>query len=142
MVFPIMGTNMWQCYRAGHFLKTVTRYRIFAIVLSLVLIVTTYFTSIISPDWSVALIGVIVLLFSLTNLFYRPNVIPDKLDASAQAVCGIAAGVIGGFTAVWSPPIAIYLLARNVGKDEFVRATGFLFLVGSTPLCIGFFITD
>jgi uncharacterized membrane protein YfcA len=40
-------------------------------------------------------------------------------------------------SSIWSPPVAIYLLARNVSKAEFIGATGFLFLAGSIPLAIG-----
>ena len=47
------------------------------------------------------------------------------------------AGVLGGLSSIWSPPVAMYLLARNVSKAEFIGATGFLFLAGSVPLAIG-----
>ena len=50
---------------------------------------------------------------------------------------GIFAGVLGGLSSIWSPPVAMYLLARNVSKAEFIGATGFLFLAGSIPLAIG-----
>jgi len=40
-------------------------------------------------------------------------------------------------SSIWSPPVAMYLLARNVSKAEFIGATGFLFLAGSIPLAIG-----
>jgi hypothetical protein len=44
---------------------------------------------------------------------------------------------MGGLTAIWSPPMVIYLLSRRVEKAEFVRATGLLILLGSLPLCVG-----
>ena len=37
------------------------------------------------------------------------------------------AGVLGGLSSIWSPPVAMYLLARNVSKIEFIGATGFYF---------------
>ena len=52
-------------------------------------------------------------------------------------VVGLFAGVLGGLSSIWSPPVAMYLLARNVSKAEFIGATGFLFLAGSLPLAIG-----
>ncbi len=138
MVFPIMITNIWQCYRAGGIPETFKKYYLFAIVLALSLITTTYFTARISAAWLVAFVGTIIVLFSLINLFYSPPSIPARLDKRAQFVGGTVAGIIGGLTAIWSPPIAIYLIARDVGKEDFVRATGFLFFIGSIPLCFGF----
>ena len=34
--------------------------------------------------------------------------------------------------------MAVYLTARQVPKDEFVRATGLLIFLGSVPLTIGY----
>ncbi len=39
---------------------------------------------------------------------------------------------------IWAPAVVVYLIARRAEKDEFVRVTGLLFLLGSLPLCIGF----
>ena len=33
--------------------------------------------------------------------------------------------------------MTMYLMARNIGKDEFIAAIGFLFLAGSIPLVAG-----
>tara|TARA_B100001175_G_scaffold300526_1_gene292922 strand:- start:880 stop:1167 length:288 start_codon:yes stop_codon:yes gene_type:complete len=35
----------------------------------------------------------------------------------------------------------MYLFARNVSKETFIAATGFLFLVGSFPLALGYFLS-
>ena len=45
---------------------------------------------------------------------------------------------MGGLTAVWAPPLAIYLAARQADKDEFVRASGLLILLGSLPLAASY----
>ena len=38
-------------------------------------------------------------------------------------------------------PVAMYLIARNVPKDTFIGATGFLFLAGCFPLGAGLVIS-
>ena len=48
---------------------------------------------------------------------------------------------MGGLTAVWAPPLVMYLSARQVHRDEFVRATGLLLFIGSVPLCAGYALT-
>ena len=139
MVFPIMITNMWQCYRAGNVMQALKKYKWFAIILLTCLLATTYFTAKIPVHWLLACVGVIILVFALMNLSFSPPPIPDRLDQPAQWIFAVFAGVLGGLTAIWSPPIAMYLIARNASKDEFVRVTGILFFIGSLPLCIGFY---
>jgi len=74
-------------------------------------------------------------LFSLSQMFGA------KISFGASlvwhTVVGLFAGVLGGLSSIWSPPVAMYLLARHVSKAEFIGATGFLFLAGSVPLAIG-----
>ncbi|MDA0349155.1 MAG: sulfite exporter TauE/SafE family protein [Verrucomicrobia bacterium] len=138
VVFPIMFSNIWQMFRAGEIKNTVIKYWIFAFVLAISLLVTTFYTARVAADVLVAFVGVVIILFSLMNLISTPPSIPEKVDRPSQLIGGLIAGVMGGFTAIWSPPIAAYLIARNTDKDEFVRATGFLFLIGSIPLSVGF----
>ena len=38
---------------------------------------------------------------------------------------------------IWSPPVAMYLIARDTPKERFIGAAGFLFLAGCVPLGIG-----
>jgi len=45
---------------------------------------------------------------------------------------------MGGLTAIWSPPMVIYLLSIRCDKDDFVRFTGFMILCGTVPLTIGY----
>ena len=39
----------------------------------------------------------------------------------------------GRLSSIWSPPVAMYLLARNVSKEEFIGASGFRFLLAAFP---------
>ncbi len=138
MVFPIMLTNIWQIHRSGNAAAIARRYWLFALVLPVCLLITTGYTTRVSADILVALVGLVIVLFAVINLLLRVPPIPDRLDRPAQVIGGFLAGVIGGFTAIWSPPVAAYLIARGVEKDEFVGGTGFLFFIGSLPLCYGF----
>ena len=54
-----------------------------------------------------------------------------------QLVMGLISDAIGGLASIWGPTITMYLMARNIDKDEFIATIGFLFLVGSIPLVVG-----
>lgn len=139
VVFPLLTTNLWQVLRAGRFIETVKKYRAFAVSLVVVLGATTFALPYVSTNGLVTVLGVVVVLFATTSLISHPRELPEKFDRVCQLTGGVAAGIIGGLTAIWGPPMVIYLLARRTEKDEFVRALGTLLLLGGIPLVFGFF---
>lgn len=141
VVFPMMVSNAWQVFRMGEFTKALRDYWIFAAALMSVLWLTTSVTAAISQDALIAMVGIVIVVFAVTSLAVKPPPLPDRYDQVGQALAGTAAGVLGGLTAIWSPPMVTYLIARGLDKDEFVRASGLLILLGSLPLCIGFWQT-
>ncbi|MEM7207485.1 MAG: sulfite exporter TauE/SafE family protein [Pseudomonadota bacterium] len=138
VVFPILISNAWQMYREGQVLQTVKRYWVFAVCLMVVLGAMTAVTSRIDTNVLILILGAVIVLFSATSLMTLPPQLPPRFDRAAQIIAGSLAGAIGGLTAIWSPPMVIYLLSRRVEKDEFVRVTGLLIFLGGIPLCIGF----
>ena len=80
-------------------------------------------------------IGFAMIAFSLTQMFGAK--ISISRSPAWHVGVGLFSGVLGGLSSIWSPPVAMYLLAKRVSKAEFIGATGFLFLAGSIPLGIG-----
>lgn len=138
VVFPIMVTNAWQVYRSGGIRTVLRRYWLFAICLMAVLWATTYVTAAVSTDTLILALGGVIIVFALTNLLFTPPEISDRFDRPAQVVFGTLAGILGGLTAIWAPPMVIYFISRRIGKDEFVSASGGLIFLGSLPLCAGY----
>jgi hypothetical protein len=137
VVVPIVLINGWQAYRAGAFIESVKQYRYVALFMIPVLYATTFFTVLIDAQVLIFWLGIVVVLFSLTSLLVVPPPLPDRLDKAGQAVAGTLAGIIGGLTSIWAPPVVIYLLSRRVEKDAFVRASGTILFCGSIPLLLG-----
>jgi len=137
-VFPIVVSNAWQVFRSGNIIASVQRYWRFALTLAVVLLVTTFFAASVPTDLLASVLGLIIVLFAITSLAFTPPFLPEKYDRIGQVVGGICSGIFGGLTAIWAPPMVIYFLARRLDKDEFVRASGVLFLAGSVPLVIGY----
>ena len=138
VVFPILISNAWQAFRAGNVVATFKSYWQFAIALMVVLWAMTFVTASVDTRMLVLSLGGVIVLFAATSLMATPPPLPDHLDRPAQWIAGALAGAIGGLTAIWSPPMVIYLLSRRIDKDDFVRATGLLIFLGGIPLCIGF----
>lgn len=137
-IFPILVSNAWQVFRAGGAFGALKRYWRFAAALAVVVLLTSSVATRISADMLVVILGGVIVLFAVVNLAFKPPQLPDRFDKPAQIVMGALAGVFGGLTAIWAPPMVVYLLSRGVEKDEFIRASGVLFLCGSVPLLIGY----
>jgi uncharacterized membrane protein YfcA len=112
-------------------------WRLATAVFASILIATT-FTANIPSTALTAFLGIVVIVFASTNLLFKPPSIPDHANRPMQIIFGVAAGIMGGLTAVFSPPITMYLMGRGVEKDQFVSVSGFVFLVGCVPLTLGF----
>lgn len=141
IVGPLCVTNLWQVIRSGASRDTLTRYLPLILCLMVSIFVTTLFTLSIPPGALLTVIGLAVVTFALTSLIKPPPPLPDSHDRIAQVATGLSAGVLGGLTTIWAPPVVIYLLAKRLAPDEFVRAIGLFLFLGSLPLAVGFWNT-
>lgn len=138
MVFPILFANSWQFYRAKNHLLIIKEYWLLAATIFISLSITTTFTTKISATALTTFIGIVIVVFAITNLLFKPPSISERADKPMQVLFGTVAGITGGLTAVLSPSISMYLIGRNAEKDQFVNVSGFIFLVGCIPLTLGF----
>ena len=135
---PIFLSNGLQLYRAGDVPGAIRRYLPFLICMLIGIPLVLTLTADASERFLLSVLGAVVLLFVALNLSPFVPRISDRNAHRGQIACGTAAGILGGLTSIWLPAIVIYLTARNVSKDEFVRATGLLLVAGSVPLFAGY----
>ncbi|MGX9354711.1 sulfite exporter TauE/SafE family protein [Roseobacteraceae bacterium S113] len=131
----ILATNSLQFAHAPNKREIMREYWLFALAIMVCIFVTAMFIA----DYPTALltvaIGVAMVLFSLNLLLgIKLNIGPGR---GWQAVFGVISGTLGGISSIWSPTVAMYLVARDVDKERFIGATGFLFLAGVLPLGAG-----
>jgi len=136
---PILFSNMFQFGRARNKREIAVTYKWFAAAI----FISIFLTSLFINDYPTALltvaIGVAMVVFSMNLLFGLS--LPVGPGRGWQVGVGIVSGVLGGLSSIWSPPVAMYLMARNTPKDMFIGATGFLFLAGCLPLGVGLVIS-
>ncbi|MEL6961352.1 MAG: sulfite exporter TauE/SafE family protein [Pseudomonadota bacterium] len=138
LLLPALAANAWQVYRSGRLLEAVREFWPFAAVMTVGIWIFARFAVHVPADVLIIGTGIVIILFALSSLISKPYALPPAFDLSAQLGAGALAGIMGGLTSIWSPPMVIYLLARRLSKDAFVRVTGMLILVGTIPLIIGY----
>lgn len=136
VLFPMLGSNLWQMFRGGYLKRTAKRYWLFAVVLLFGVGGTAIATQQTSDRVLLGVLGVVLLIFVVISWKKMLPQLAEKYDAAAQIGFALFAGIIGGMTAAWGPPMAMYLHTKGVDKDEFIRATGFMISLGSLPLVV------
>ena len=139
-VLPILVINFRQFFSAVNPKPVAYRFRIMALFIFISLGITTYFTARLESEQIRLVIGSAICLFCITSYTLPDYRLPQNGDWILQGFFGLLSGIIGGLTSIWAPPIVIYLLGRQVEKETFIAATGFLFSVGSIPLLTGFIL--
>ena len=135
LTLPIIFTNIIQYARCENPLYIAKKYWLFAFVIVVSIFTTSYFILSYPRELLTISIGLAMIALSLTQMFDVKFPIND--GQGWHVGIGLFSGVLGGLSSIWSPPVAMYLLARNVNKAEFIGAAGFLLLAGSVPLATG-----
>ena len=135
LTLPIIFTNIMQYTRCENPRPIARKYWIFALAIVVSIFITSFFILSYPKALLTTSIGLAMIAFSLTQMFGTKFPIGDGYGWHIGV--GLFSGILGGLSSIWSPPVAMYLLARNVEKSEFIGATGFLFLAGSLPLALG-----
>lgn len=138
MAIPLLTTNLLQAVRAGRIRETLEEYWPIALALALALFVATRLVRDFDTNGLFLMLGLVSVIFAVTSLTRPPPPIPAGWKIWLAPLTGIIAGLMGGLTTVWGPPIIMYFLASGVQKDDFIRITGVIWFIGTLPLTVGF----
>jgi uncharacterized membrane protein YfcA len=139
LTLPIICTNMYQFGSSRNRLATARRYQFFALAIIVSIFITSWNITAFPTEFLTVAIGFAMVVFATNLLFgFALSIGPG---IGWQVGIGIVSGILGGLSSIWSPTVAMYLMARNISKDEFIAATGFLFLAGCFPLALGLYLS-
>jgi len=131
----ILATNSLQFAHASDKLAIAREYWLFAAAIMVSIFIASMFIADYPTGLLTGAIGAAMVLFSLNLLLgIKLKIGPGR---GWHFGFGLLAGVLGGISSIWSPVVAMYLVARDVSKEKFIGITGFLFLAGVLPLGAG-----
>ena len=136
---PLLFTNFTQFFRASNRLSTAIEFRFFALALMISILITSSFIASFPKSFLTFLIGLAMIIFSTQSLLKVR--IPISDSHFWHLAFGGFSGFLGGISTIWSPPIAMYLMARSYEKDEFIGILGFLFFTACFPLGLGLYLS-
>ncbi len=140
MVIPIVVTNVQLAFSAGlaGANTALNRFWLLIVVSAISIFLMSLFAASIPSDALLIVLGVVVLAFVLMNVTrWKPHIPPHR-ERAASVVAGIAAGLVGGPTSVYGPPLTMFLIASGVAKDIWSVSVGVVFGLAGIPLIAGY----
>ncbi len=134
MLAPSVTANGWMVIRGGRFREVLGRF--WPLLPCMVIFTLLGAQLLVRVDAKVAslLLGAAVILFCLTQITPLNVRVSRRHERWAGPAAGTLAGVMGGTTNFFSPPLAAYLVALKLPKELFVASITFFFLVTAAPL--------
>jgi uncharacterized membrane protein YfcA len=83
-------------------------------------------------------LGIFVLVFCFFSWRNMVPPIPPHRVRQFEGISAVIAGLVGGLTAAWAPPLAMYLTGLRLERDAFVQELGFLIAAGSVSILVMF----
>jgi len=138
IIFPTFLTNFWQTVRQGigPAVETVRQFWKLNLILGLTIgLAAQLVPRIPSAALFVFLGAMICALAGLQLAGWRPRAPREtRKRAALEIVTGLVAGICGGLSGAWGPPVLFFLIALETEKSLQIRALGLAFTVGSLVL--------
>lgn len=132
----VVTSNVWQLWDSRNAKFAIEEFWKVIIPLLPASVLGAQFLAVVDPRIASAVIGTMVVLFCLTQMFpVRPQ-ISEKQRKYADPLIGVTAGLVGGASILTGSVLVAYLMSINLKKDQFVAAIALLYLVNTVPIYV------
>lgn len=143
LMLPTLFTNLSQALRQGlaaAWGSTRRYWRMLSVMVALLLLSAQFLSAL--PDRALlVLLGGPIVLFALVQLAGVPLRLNVHRRRRAEWTSGAVAGLYGGISGIWGPPVMVYLISVDTDKYDMVRVLGVVFLVGAVALIGGHLVS-
>ena len=136
LILPTLVTNFSHAFRDGinAFIASLQKYWRFLLATVVFIAISAQFVRDIPQSVFLAMLGAPITIYAAVQLMGRAITIRLEHQSRAEWLLGIIAGLYGGVSGVWGPPLIVYLMSVGVEKREMLRIQGMIFLLGSIIL--------
>ncbi len=132
----VVASNIWQLWDSGNARFAVKEFWKVLVFLFPASIVGARFLAVVDPNIMSGVIGAMVVLFCVTQMFPARPQITEKQRKYADPIVGLTAGLTGGASIMSGSVLVAYLIAIDLKKDQFVAAIALLYLVNTIPIYV------
>ncbi|NQU72008.1 MAG: sulfite exporter TauE/SafE family protein [Rhodospirillales bacterium] len=131
IVIPVLITNIWQASQGGALAQHFRRFW----SLNLLLCAGTWGGTVmlfrIDPWILTLVLGVVIICYALINMFAVTMTVRKGSEVWLSPSVGAFSGLLTGLTGSVGAPVAIYLQALGLGKEEFLQAISLSFFLAA-----------
>ncbi len=138
IVLPLLFSNMLQAWQSGQPKWVLSNFWSFFIVIVISIFIASSFANRVNERIIYFLIAIGICLFLISQKKLPRLNLENRYHNFYAGLTGLFAGILGGLTTAWGPPTVIYLRILGLEKEQFVRTTGWIFLIGGIPLTLGY----
>jgi uncharacterized protein len=129
LIVPNIVMDGLQLARGGAPMAVVRRMLPVVVFGAVGMAVGTHLLAMLSSRTVTLILGAFILLFVALNATRLAPRLPPRWEWWTSPVAGLVSGVVGGITNVPGTPLVIYFHALGLGKQDFVRAVAFTFVL-------------
>ena len=133
IIVPVLVTNAWQMTRGGMLVPLFKRFWTMIVLLGVGAWLGTVLLFIIDETLVGALLGVVIIVYSLVNIFALRFRIPAEHEAWYSPGVGLLSGLLTGLTGSVGGPVAIYFQALGLDREAFLQAASLTFFLTALP---------
>ncbi len=143
LMLPTLITNLSQALRQGwpEAWASTQQYWRMLVAMVVFLLISAQALVFLSGPVLLMILGVPIIAFAVVQLAGVPLRIAVARRRRAEWTSGIIAGLYGGISGVWGPPVMVYLISVDTGKRDMVRVLGIVFLIGAAALIAGHLVS-
>jgi uncharacterized protein len=137
-LFPVILSNLLQAFSGGHALPALKRFKWLIVALLIGLAVGTRLLVSIDSERLMLLLGLIVIGYCALDMIGLRLYIRHHQETPAGVLAGLVAGIMGGLSTVYGPPLVMYLLGVRLPRAEFIATVGLLWLLAGLFLALSY----
>jgi uncharacterized membrane protein YfcA len=136
LIVPSSVTNVWQLAAGPALYPLWLRFRWLLLAVCFGTGCAALLTAASAAAWSGAVLGLALAGYGLLGLTGWRMQVPPAAERWAGPLAGAATGVMAGVTGVFVMPVAPYLQALNLSKEDLIQAMGMAFTVSTLALAV------
>ncbi len=136
LAVPIFATNIGQAMEGGGTLAALRR--LWPMLLAIAVGTAAGIHVLISIDRNLlnAVVGTVLVLLAVWLLCQPRISLSRSAERWAGPPIGLSAGILGGISGMFGPPLIAYLIGLGLGPDAFVKHISILFVAASATLLV------
>jgi hypothetical protein len=136
LTVPMIVTNIGQATEGGHTLDAIRRLGPVLAPLAVGIVIGVHLLLSIDRRLLNGILGVSFIALAALLLCLPRVRLGPAADRWVGPLVGLVAGVLGGISAMFGPPLIVWLVGRGTDPDGFVKAMAILAFTGSVTLLL------